>query len=97
MQALIIWTYGELELSTAGTCAESLRGLRAYTQWSLGLVALYHRIRRVCRQNPYPGMDGARREKLMLSSKRFGLLLVAISVTAIALTAFVIYLSTTPR
>jgi hypothetical protein len=86
-----------LELSAAGTCAESLRGLRAYTQWRPRLVALHHRIRQVCRENPDPGMDGARREKLMLSSKRLGLLLVAISVTVIALTAFVIYLSTTPR
>jgi ABC-type cobalamin transport system permease subunit len=33
----------------------------------------------------------------MLSSKRLGLLLVAIGVIAMALTAFVIYLSTTPR
>jgi hypothetical protein len=33
----------------------------------------------------------------MLSGKGLGLLLVVISAAAIALTAFVIYLSTTPR
>ncbi len=33
----------------------------------------------------------------MLSGKRLGFLLVVISVIAMALTAFVIYLSTTPR
>jgi Na+-translocating ferredoxin:NAD+ oxidoreductase RnfG subunit len=33
----------------------------------------------------------------MLSGKRLGLLLVVISAVAMALTAFVIYLSTTPR
>jgi hypothetical protein len=33
----------------------------------------------------------------MLSGKRLGLLLVVIGAVAMALTAFVIYLSTTPR
>lgn len=44
-----------------------------------------------------PGTNGAKRGKPMLSSKRLGLLLVVISVIMMALTAFVIYLSTTPR
>ena len=60
-------------------------------------VALHDCFQRVCRTNLCPGMDSARREKLMLSSKRLGFLLVVIGVIAMALTAFVIYLSTSPR
>ena len=61
------------------------------------LVSLHYPFRQVCGENPLTGTDGARGEKLMLSAKRLGLLLVVIGAITMVLTAFVIYLSTTPR
>ena len=90
-------THRVLERPVTETCAESRRDLRASTQWSGRLSPWHDRFRHVCRENPLTGTDGARREKLMLSGKRLGLLLVVIGAVAMALTAFVIYLSTTPR